>query len=139
MNHGSDSAVVPRCNITDDVAMATVREGSVEHSTEHEEFIAKLREYHAKRGTSFDPEPKVGQRRVDLLKLWNEVIANGGYDKVSNNRLMPLAWKNIGGVLGLDKATHPTALAFMLKTVFYRNLAYAILLSRANTHLIVNL
>lgn len=77
-----------------------------------------------KYSTSFDPEPKIGQKRVDLLRLYHRVLADGGYDRVSNTREMPLAWKAVGGDLGLDKATHAGALAFSLKTAYYRNLAY---------------
>lgn len=103
--------------------MAPVLEDSSTHiidrTPEYEEFIAGLREYHTKRGTSFDPEPKVGPTNLDLLKVFNHIVANGGYDKVSEEKL---AWRRMASELGLF-SNNEASTAFALKEKFYKNLA----------------
>ena len=89
------------------------------YADERREFISKLQAYHQKRGTNFDPEPRVGARTVDLLHLWNTVIDAGGYDKVSDEKL---AWRKLGDKFNLGQ-NHLPALAFQLKTVYYKYLA----------------
>jgi chromatin structure-remodeling complex subunit RSC9 len=95
------------------------REPSISYTTEYNEFIAKLTAYHQKRGTNFDPEPKVGSKHVDLLTLFNTVVSRGGYDKVSEEKL---AWRKLGQDFNLGTNNLP-ALAFSLKTAYYRYLA----------------
>lgn len=92
---------------------------SIVHSPEYEDFIAKLRAYHEKRGTHFDPEPRVGTKSIDLLHLYNTVIERGGYDKVSDEKL---AWRKLGSDFNLGTNNLP-ALAFSLKTAYYKYLA----------------
>jgi chromatin structure-remodeling complex subunit RSC9 len=92
---------------------------SVPDYPEYNEFIAKLRAFHEKRGTAFDPAPRVGSKHVDLLKLFNTVVERGGYDKVSDEKL---AWRKLGTEFNLGTANLP-ALAFNLKTTFYKYLA----------------
>jgi chromatin structure-remodeling complex subunit RSC9 len=92
---------------------------SIPDYPEYNEFIAKLRAYHEKRGTTFDPAPRVGSKHVDLLKLFNIVIERGGYDKVSDEKL---AWRKLGSEFNLGSTNLP-ALAFSLKTTFYKYLA----------------
>lgn len=92
---------------------------TIEHTPEYEAFIAKLTEFHRQRGTSFDPAPKLGLCQVDLLKLFKYVVAHGGYDAVSDEKL---AWRRSCEELGL-MTSNPPAAAFSLKTIFYRNLA----------------
>ncbi|KAB5566469.1 hypothetical protein GE09DRAFT_1106929 [Coniochaeta sp. 2T2.1] len=92
---------------------------TVDHSPEYEEFIAKLTEFHTKRGTSFDPTPKLGVRQIDLLKLYKYIVAHGGYDAVSDEKL---AWRKSCEELGL-MTNNPPAAAFQLKTHYYRYLA----------------
>lgn len=116
------------------------KDPSIDRTSEYEDFILKLRKYHEKRGcvltalellvasnpsvsTIFEAEPKIGQKRVDLLRLYNRVMQDGGYDRVSDTKAEKGQWRNLGSELGFDKATHPSALAFMLKTVYYKNLA----------------
>lgn len=105
------------------ITMAPVPEDSSTHSIdrtpEYEDFIARLREYHTKRGTSFDPEPKVGPTNLDLLKVFNHIVANGGYDKVSEEKL---AWRRMASELGLF-SNNEASTAFALKEKFYKNLA----------------
>lgn len=58
-------------------------------------------------------------KHIDLYKLWNAVIARGGYDVVSQEKL---AWRKVGQEFNLG-ATNAAAYAFALKTVYYKNLA----------------
>ena len=94
-------------------------EPSLPNSPEYNEFIAKLAAYHEQRGTNFDPSPRVGSKHVDLLKLFNIVVERGGYDKVSDEKL---AWRKLGAEFNLGLQNLP-ALAFALKTTFYKYLA----------------
>ncbi|KAM4063033.1 ARID/BRIGHT DNA binding domain-containing protein [Hirsutella rhossiliensis] len=98
---------------------AEVQMHSIERTPEYEEFMARLREYHAKRGTTLDPEPKVGMIHLDLFKVFNHIVANGGYDKVSEEKL---AWRRMAAELGLF-SNNEASTAFSLKEKFYKNLA----------------
>ncbi|RKF61832.1 Chromatin structure-remodeling complex subunit rsc9 [Erysiphe neolycopersici] len=95
------------------------RELSLERSSEYVEFINKLAAYHQKRGTYFDPEPKVGTKHMNLLRLYKAVIARGGYDVVSDEKL---AWRKLGQEFNLGSSNLP-AVAFQLKGVYYKYLA----------------
>ena len=120
------------------------RAPSIEPSDEYNEFIKRLQEFHDKRGcaaftlqwlpkptasrsnmsrTTFEPQPKVGLHRVDLLQLYKRVTRDGGYDKVSDTRSFKLAWRKVGQEFRLSNYNLPT-LAFSLKTVYYKFLAY---------------
>ena len=91
----------------------------VTYSAEYNEFIAKLRAYHERRGTHFDPDPRVGAKHVDLLALYNMVVGRGGYDVVSDEKL---AWRKLGQDFNVGSNNLP-ALAFQLKTVYYKYLS----------------
>jgi chromatin structure-remodeling complex subunit RSC9 len=91
----------------------------VDYNAEYQDFIAKLTAYHQKRGTNFDPEPRVGAKHVDLLALFKTVVARGGYDKVSDEKL---AWRKLGQDFNLGTHNLP-ALAFSLKSTYYKYLA----------------
>ncbi|KAH0536936.1 hypothetical protein FGG08_006238 [Glutinoglossum americanum] len=95
------------------------REPSVERSPEYEDFIRSLADYHEKRGTTLEREPRVGNRHVDLLRLYKTVVERGGYDVVSAEKL---AWRSLGHHFNLGTSNLP-ALAFNLKTAYYKNLA----------------
>lgn len=92
---------------------------TIERTPEYEDFMNRLREYHIKRGTTLDPEPKVGMIHLDLLKVFNHIVANGGYDKVSEEKL---AWRRMAHELGLY-SNNEASTAFSLKEKFYKNLA----------------
>ncbi|KAL2264667.1 hypothetical protein VTJ83DRAFT_7177 [Remersonia thermophila] len=94
-------------------------EHTVDRTPEYEKFIEELRVFHEKRGTNFDPEPKMGNLTVDLLKLFKHIVAHGGYDKVSDEKLM---WRKMCEGLGLMRHNAP-ADAYTLKQIFYKNLA----------------
>ncbi|KAH8684771.1 hypothetical protein BGZ60DRAFT_398282 [Tricladium varicosporioides] len=88
-------------------------------SPEYADFIEKLAIYHERRGTEFVREPKVGSKHINLLKLFKVVVQRGGYDRVSDEKL---AWRKVGQEFDLGSANLP-ALAFTLKSIYYRQLA----------------
>lgn len=92
---------------------------SIDRTPEYEEFMTKLKEFHEKRGTVLDPEPKVGLIYLDLFKVFNHIVASGGYDKVSEEKL---AWRRMAAELGLH-SNNEASTAFSLKEKFYKNLA----------------
>ena len=92
---------------------------TIERTPEYEDFMSRLREYHIKRGTTLDPEPKVGAIHLDLYKVFNHIVANGGYDKVSEEKL---AWRRMASELGIY-SNNEASTAFSLKEKFYKNLA----------------
>jgi chromatin structure-remodeling complex subunit RSC9 len=76
------------------------------------------------RRTILDREPKVGSRHIDLLRLYKRVNAEGGYDKVSDTKGNKLAWRRLAGEF-LPGSANLTTQAFLVKTAYYKNLAYA--------------
>lgn len=73
--------------------------------------------------TVLEREPKVGSRHIDLLRLWKRVNEEGGYDKVSDTKGNKLAWRRIAGEF-LPNGPSLTTQAFLVKSTYYRNLAY---------------
>ncbi|RMY85507.1 hypothetical protein D0861_06414 [Hortaea werneckii] len=105
---------------------APKRGESVEATPEHEGFMAKLREYHEKRGTTLDSAPKVGVRHIDLYKLYQRVVSEGGYDLCSDTKAKPLMWRRFAEEF-VGKNQYTPAQAFQIKNVYYKNLcAYEI-------------
>ncbi|KAF2830587.1 hypothetical protein CC86DRAFT_452983 [Ophiobolus disseminans] len=98
------------------------QETSEEYALEREEFLNTLEEYHEKRGTVLEREPKVGSRHIDLLRLWKRVNDEGGYDKVSDIKGNKLAWRRIASEF-LPSGPSLTTQAFLVKSTYYRNLA----------------
>lgn len=92
---------------------------AIDRTPEYEEFMTSLRDYHTKRGTTLDPEPKVGLIHLDLFKVFTHIVANGGYDKVSEEKL---AWRRMASELGIY-SNNEASTAFALKEKFYKNLA----------------
>ncbi|XMA17336.1 hypothetical protein WAI453_010127 [Rhynchosporium graminicola] len=101
------------------MAPRAAREPSIPSTPEYTQFIEKLAAYHDKRGTNFDPEPKVANRRIDLQQLYKIVVERGGYDKVSDEKL---AWRKVASEFNLGSVNLP-AYAFTVKSVYNRNLA----------------
>ncbi|KAI1079982.1 hypothetical protein F5B20DRAFT_147376 [Whalleya microplaca] len=98
----------------------------IDRSPAYHEFIQKLTAFHEKRGTSFEPEPRLptmhGHVNVDLLKLYNAVIAKGGYDELNK---VQKAWGALAAELGIHSVDSKGTgqLSFQLKQDFYRYLA----------------
>ncbi|KAF1911286.1 hypothetical protein BDU57DRAFT_524322 [Ampelomyces quisqualis] len=97
-------------------------DASPEHAKEQQQFLDTLAKYHEQRGTVLEREPKVGSRYIDLLRLWKRVNAEGGYDKVSDTKGNKLAWRRIAGEF-LPNGPGLTTQAFLVKSIYYRNLA----------------
>ncbi|KAH8730682.1 hypothetical protein GQ44DRAFT_605672 [Phaeosphaeriaceae sp. PMI808] len=98
------------------------KESSIDDAQEREEFLDRLEEYHEKRGTFLDREPKVGSLPIDLLRLWKRVNEEGGYDKVSDTKGNKLAWRRIASQF-LPNGPSLTTQAFLVKSTYYKNLA----------------
>jgi chromatin structure-remodeling complex subunit RSC9 len=123
------------------MAPNSAEESSVERTQEREDFLNTLAEYHEKRGwvfftvvlqwahidstcrTVLDREPKVGSRQIDLLRLYKRVNEEGGYDRVSDTKGNKLAWRKIASEF-LPKSPSITTQAFLVKSAYYKNLAY---------------
>ncbi|KAI2633454.1 hypothetical protein GGS21DRAFT_135787 [Xylaria nigripes] len=106
-----------------------VKEGDrhdIDRTPEYNEFIQKLTAFHEKRGSTFEPEPKLptmhGHVKVDLLRLYKAVIEKGGYDEMNK---VQKAWGVLAGELGMYYADNKGMgqLSFQLKQDFYRYLA----------------
>ncbi|KAI1374507.1 hypothetical protein F4677DRAFT_426398 [Hypoxylon crocopeplum] len=97
----------------------------IDRTAEYAEFIQKLAAFHEKRGTSFEPEPRLptihGHVTVDLLKLYNAVIAKGGYDELNK---VQKSWGTLAAELGMHHSDGKGVgqLSFQLKQDFYRYL-----------------
>ena len=92
---------------------------TIDRTPEYEDFMTRLQDYHKERGTVLDSEPKVGLIHLDLFKVFNHIVASGGYDKVSEEKL---AWRRMAAELGLH-SNNEASTAFSLKEKFYKNLA----------------
>ncbi|KAI0968189.1 arid/bright DNA binding domain-containing protein [Xylaria arbuscula] len=98
----------------------------IERSEEYNKFIQDLTAFHDKRGTSFEPEPRLptmhGHVNVDLFKLYKAVVDKGGYDELNK---VQKAWGALAGELGMYYADNKGMgqLSFQLKQDFYRYLA----------------
>lgn len=98
---------------------AEVELHAISRTPEYEEFMAKLKAYHQERGTALEAEPKVGPVYLDLYKTFTHICANGGYDKVSDEKL---AWRRMAEQLGIH-SSNVASTAFSLKEKYYKNLA----------------
>lgn len=92
---------------------------TIDRTDEYNEFLEQLRAFHEARGTHFEAEPKVGTTHVDLLKTFKHIVENGGYDKVTDEKL---AWRKMAAGLGLY-SNNEASTAFQLKLMFYKFLA----------------
>lgn len=93
----------------------------IDRTPEYQAFIKDVAAFHEKRGTTFDPEPRIGSQALNLLTLYNAVLEKGGYDKVA---AVKLGWRD----LALDKSfpVEKSAwgtMSFNFKTAYYKNLA----------------
>ncbi|KAI9666056.1 MAG: Chromatin structure-remodeling complex protein rsc9 [Bathelium mastoideum] len=104
------------------MAPSRPRGPDIERTEEYKTFLNKLEAYHEKRGTLLDREPKIGSRHLDLYRLYQRVIEEGGYDVVSDTKGNKLAWRKIAQEFfpGLPNLA---TLVFTVKTAYYKNLA----------------
>ncbi|KAI1325063.1 hypothetical protein F5Y16DRAFT_281339 [Xylariaceae sp. FL0255] len=98
----------------------------IDRTPEYAEFIQKLTAFHEKRGTTFEPEPRLptmhGHVNVDLFRLYKAVIEKGGYDELNK---VQKSWGALAGELGMYYSDNKGMgqLSFQLKQDFYRYLA----------------
>ncbi|KAI1175908.1 arid/bright DNA binding domain-containing protein [Nemania sp. FL0916] len=98
----------------------------IDRTPEYNDFIQKLTDFHEKRGTAFEPEPRLptmhGHVNVDLFKLYKAVIDKGGYDELNK---VQKSWGALAVELGMHYADNKGMgqLSFQLKQDFYRYLS----------------
>ncbi|KAI9270219.1 hypothetical protein EDC94DRAFT_598475 [Helicostylum pulchrum] len=66
--------------------------------------------------TTLLSEPVLGGKKIDLYKLYREVVAAGGFDQVTKKR----SWKQIGAIFEFPATC--TNSAYILKGLYIRNL-----------------
>ncbi|KAI0503081.1 arid/bright DNA binding domain-containing protein [Xylaria bambusicola] len=98
----------------------------IDRTDEYTKFIQDLTAFHEKRGTAFDPEPRLptmhGHVNVDLFKLYKAVVDKGGYDELNK---VQKAWGALASELGMYFTDNKGMgqLSFQLKQDFYRYLS----------------
>ncbi|CEG67775.1 hypothetical protein RMATCC62417_04154 [Rhizopus microsporus] len=96
--------------------MSKVVIDTIERTKEYNNFIEQLKAFHTRKGTTLLPEPVLGGKKIDLHKLFKDVIAAGGFEQVTKKR----SWKQIGD--GFDLPATCTNSAYILKGLYIRNL-----------------
>ncbi|XP_054721643.1 LOW QUALITY PROTEIN: AT-rich interactive domain-containing protein 2-like [Uloborus diversus] len=81
-------------------------------------FVNELKLFHQNRGTPFRHLPKINGREIDLQKLYNQVTALGGLQKVIEHQ----KWDSVAEVLKLPKACANFALS--LRQIYIRFLGH---------------
>ncbi|KAI8141943.1 hypothetical protein BJV82DRAFT_616529 [Fennellomyces sp. T-0311] len=89
---------------------------AIERTPEYDQFMRQLREFHERKGTPFQPEPILGGKKLDLLRIYRTVMDAGGYEKVTQNR----GWKQVGDPFDFPPTC--TNSAYILKAVYIKNL-----------------
>ncbi|KAG2179642.1 hypothetical protein INT44_006490, partial [Umbelopsis vinacea] len=89
---------------------------AIDRSAEYLRFIRDLEDFHERHGTTLQAEPVLGGQKLDLLKLYKEVMASGGYQQVTQDRI----WKLLGESFEFKSTC--TNSAYVLKSVYKKNL-----------------
>lgn len=89
---------------------------TIERTKDYNNFLSHLKTFHSKKGTTLLAEPVLGGKKIDLHKLYKEVIAAGGFEQVTKKR----TWKQIGDFFDLPATC--TNSAYILKGLYIRNL-----------------
>lgn len=119
-------------------------EGPFSDDPEYVGFLKDLALYHEKRGsvtavdqltkqallthhrTTLEPLPMIGTHYIDLHRLYERVVEEGGYDLCSDTKAKPLMWRSFVEEL-VGKSKYAAAQAFQIKQIYYKNLcAYEI-------------
>ena len=77
-------------------------EDSDEVTAEIEEFNEKLKKLHESKGTPIVRRPTLGQKDLNLFKLYKLVKENGGMDKVTQE----LKWRSLYLQMGMPSMTN---------------------------------
>ncbi|KAI9480336.1 MAG: hypothetical protein EXX96DRAFT_617314 [Benjaminiella poitrasii] len=96
--------------------MSKIVVDDIERTDDYVRFINDLKAFHNDKGTTLLAEPVLGGKKVDLFKLYKEVIAAGGFDQVTKKR----SWKQIGAIFEFPATC--TNSAYILKGLYIRNL-----------------
>ncbi|KAJ3273579.1 AT-rich interactive domain-containing protein 2 [Terramyces sp. JEL0728] len=83
---------------------------------QNEKFYETLQQIHDKQGVALQREPILGGKKLDLYMIFNLVMQNGGYSKVTQER----AWKRISNYFQLPETC--TNSAFVFKQLYQRHL-----------------
>ncbi|KAL0137490.1 hypothetical protein V8B55DRAFT_1528739 [Mucor lusitanicus] len=89
---------------------------TIERTDDYVCFIEELKAFHNRKGTTLLSEPVLGGKKIDLYKLYQEVVTAGGFDQVTKKR----SWKQIGAVFEFPATC--TNSAYILKGLYIRNL-----------------
>ncbi|KAI9259050.1 hypothetical protein BY458DRAFT_517620 [Sporodiniella umbellata] len=89
---------------------------TIDRTPEYVKFIQDLQRFHDSKKTRLVPEPVLGGRRLDLYKIFQVVVAAGGFDEVTKNR----SWKQVGNLFQFRSTC--TNSAYIMKGVYIRNL-----------------
>ncbi|KAG2177910.1 hypothetical protein INT43_003157 [Umbelopsis isabellina] len=89
---------------------------AIARTPEYFRFMSDLTGFHKQHGTTLQAEPILGGQKLDLLKLFKEVQAAGGYEQVTKDR----AWKQLGDNFNFKRTC--TNSAYVLKAVYKKNL-----------------
>ncbi len=61
-------------------------DSDIDRTPDYEDFIEALINFHHQRRTDVNIEPDLGRKRLDLLKLYRNIVSLGGYDKVTDDK-----------------------------------------------------
>ncbi|KAK6361600.1 Chromatin structure-remodeling complex protein rsc9 [Orbilia blumenaviensis] len=94
-------------------------ESDIDRTPEYEAFIEEIRKLQEERGVTQlgNLEPDLQRKKVDLLKLYKNIIERGGYTIVSNTTGL---WKELA--VQFNPPQHNTNIGFVLKTIYWKNL-----------------
>ncbi|XP_067137340.1 AT-rich interactive domain-containing protein 2 isoform X1 [Centruroides vittatus] len=58
-------------------------------------FVNELKQFHHNRGTQFRHVPRINGREIDLFSLYNQVTAQGGWQKVNDSQKWDVIFDNL--------------------------------------------
>ena len=77
-------------------------EGGDDSGAEAEEFNERLKKFHESKGSQIVRRPTIGQKDLNLYKLYKLVKDNGGMEKVTQE----LKWRSLYLQMGMPNATN---------------------------------
>nr|CAG8439935.1 12608_t:CDS:2 [Entrophospora candida] len=89
-------------------------EDTIDRTPEYISFIKSLEEFHKNHGTTFQKEPVLGSKKLDLYKIYQMVIAEGGCERICAEK----SWKKICERFNFPQTC--TNSAFVMKNIYIR-------------------
>ncbi|CAJ0747774.1 21586_t:CDS:2 [Entrophospora sp. SA101] len=89
-------------------------EDAIDRTPEYTAFIKSLEEFHKDHGTTFQKEPVLGSKKLDLYKIYQMVIAEGGCERICAEK----SWKKICEPFNFPQTC--TNSAFVMKNIYIR-------------------